>query len=121
MGHPAREPPNVRPTGRRWVHLSRRANAAPPIRSRPLGKGLLETGAGMGQQGALYAGTRAIFHEALVATLESNHPQSSIRNNAKGGYIIAPDANADWADEQLAKYPNNYRWTFDSIGKRRRI
>ena len=27
----------------------------------------------------------------------------------KGGYIIAPDANADWADEQLAKYPNNYR------------
>ena len=66
MGHPAREPPNVRPTGRRWVHLSRRANAAPPIRSRPLGKGLLETGAGMGQQGALYAGTRAIFHEALA-------------------------------------------------------
>ena len=25
----------------------------------------------MGQQGALYAGTRTIFHEALVATLES--------------------------------------------------
>ena len=38
-----------------------------------------------------------------------------------GGYIIAPDAPADWADEQLAKYPNNYRWTFDSMGKRRRV
>ena len=27
----------------------------------------------MGQQGALYAGTRTIFHEALVATLGKIH------------------------------------------------
>ena len=67
------------------VHLSRRANAAPPIRSRPLGKGLLETGAGMGQQGALHAGTGTVFHAALVPTLESYHPQSSVRNSAKRG------------------------------------
>ena len=85
MGHPAREPPNVRPTGRRWVHLSCRTNAAPPIHSRPLGEGLLETGAGMGEQGALHAGTGTVFHAALVPSLDSYHPQSSVRNSAKRG------------------------------------
>eukprot|EP01048_Picozoa_sp_COSAG05_P006506 COSAG05_NODE_424_length_9929_cov_25.816378_3_plen_130_part_00 len=40
----------------------------------------------------------------------------------RGGYVIAPEANSDWADEQIAKYPMNYRWIFDSNGvKRRRI
>ena len=34
----------------------------------------------------------------------------------RGGYIIAPDANADWAEEQLEKYPDMWRWAFDSAG-----
>ena len=40
----------------------------------------------------------------------------------RAGYVIAPEASSDWADEQIANYPRNYRWIFDSNGvKRRRI
>ena len=78
----------------------------------------------MGQQGALHAGTGTVFHAALVPSLDSYITIRKVKyvQAPKGGYIIAPDANSDLADEQLAKYPNNYRWTFDSNGvKRRRI
>ena len=39
----------------------------------------------------------------------------------RGGYIISPESSASWAEEQLKKYPDQFRWAFDSAGKRRRI
>ena len=40
-------------------------------------------------------------------------------NPPRGGYIIAPEANSDWADEQRRLNPTNYRWTFDHNGVKR--
>ena len=40
----------------------------------------------------------------------------------RAGYVIAPEASSDWADELIANNPMDYRWIFDSNGvKRRRI